>query len=116
MEQLQGTIRHVEPIRPAEGIMSRLTKLWTREAKEKTVYDLEIKFHRDCAGERSHGQLLVTCKDRGLENRPIAFAFVGLKVAPLMTPDVVYHIWNQAIEQGYVPHGFYSYKAMTGQQ
>lgn len=113
MEQIQGTIRNVTPEAPKVGIFKQLRALITREAKEKTVYDLQIVFHRKAAGERVHGQLTVTCKERQLDNRPINFAFVGINVAPMLTPDVVYHIWTEAIEQGYVPHGIYSYKGMS---
>lgn len=113
MEKILGTVRDVTPEAPKVGLFKQLRAFITREAKEKTVYDLQIVFHRKAAGELVHGQLTVSCKQRQLDNRPINFAFVGVRTAPLMTPDVVYHIWTEAIEQGYVPHGIYSYKGMS---
>lgn len=81
-------------------------------AKEATVYDLDIKFHRDCAGEVTHGSISVTNKERKLNNSPISFMFVGVSHAPQMTPDVICHIFNKAQEAGYVPHYLTSYKTL----
>lgn len=81
-------------------------------AKEATVYDLDIKFHRDCAGDVTHGMLSVTNKERKLDNTPIAFKFVGISHAPQMTPDVICHVFNKALEAGYLPHHLTSYKTL----
>lgn len=112
MEQIQGTIRNITPVAAEKPFFVRLANLFNREAKEKTIYDVQVAFHRVAAGMLVHGELLVTSREYGLDNRPVAFSFVGLHSAPLMTPDVIYHLWQSAVDQGYIPHGVYRYKGV----
>lgn len=113
MEQVQRVTHNVTPIIEGPSLLQRAKALFTREAKEKTVYDLQIAFHRQSAGMRVHGQLTVTNREFNLDNRPINFSFIGVAVPPLMTPDVVYHLWMEAVNQGYIPHAIYSYKGVN---
>jgi hypothetical protein len=91
--------------------LGALKNLFSRKAKTKTVYDLSVAFHRKTAGMVSHGVIVVTNREFKLDNSPVRFAFVGCEHAPVMTPDVIYHIWTQAVNQGYLPHSIQSYKA-----
>lgn len=111
MNQIQGITTSVTPMPTTPGVLERLRNLFTGGAKEKTVYDLQIVFHRAAAGMLVHGQLVVTSREFNLVNRPVNFSFVGVQHAPLMTPDVIYHIWTSAVDQGFVPHSVLSYKA-----
>jgi hypothetical protein len=113
MEQVQGTIRNVTPIREEESLMRKAMGFFFRTAKEKTVYDIQIVFHRQAAGMLEHGRLTVSSREHKLDNRPVSFTFVGLTSAPMLTPDVIYHIWSTAVEAGYIPHQLHSYKALA---
>ena len=84
----------------------------SRKPKERTVYDLPVCFHRDTAGMMSHGVLIVTNKEFKLINNPIRFSFAGCSHPPVMTPDVLHHIWMEARNQGYIPHALLNYNAM----
>jgi hypothetical protein len=69
----------------------------------------KVLFHKDVNGRVEHGTLyaehptLSVKKDDGLR-----FAFADID-PPLMTPEVMAHIWDQAERQGYVVHSLRSY-------
>lgn len=111
MNNSQGTIRNITPMTEEPGLFTWLWSLITRKPKERTVYDLPIAFHRDTAGMISHGVVIVTNREFKLNNSPIRFSFVGCSHAPVMTPDVLHHLWIEARNQGFVPHALLSYGA-----
>lgn len=65
---------------------------------------LDIKFDTDAAQHAHHGNIVVTCRAKGLVNASIRFAFVGVEVPPPLTKEVFDQLWTEAQRQGYVPH------------
>lgn len=95
-----------------KGLVDKALELLSGKAKEATVYDLDVIFHRQTAGATAHGSITASSRDHKLDNAPIRFAFVGISHAPLLTPDVINHIFTEAMNQGYVPHALVSYKTL----
>jgi len=70
---------------------------------------LAIKFDTEAAQYAHHGNIVVTCRSKGLVNASIRFAFVGVEVPPALSKEIFNHIWDEAQRQGYVPHFIRNY-------
>lgn len=71
--------------------------------------ELEVKFDTDASQHAHHGNIVVTCRSKGLVNASIRFAFVGMETPPPLSKDIFDHIWTQAERQGYIPHFIRNY-------
>lgn len=71
--------------------------------------ELEIKFDTAAAEHAHHGNIVVTCRAKGLVNASVRFAFVGMETPPPLSKDIFDHIWTQAERQGYIPHFIRNY-------
>lgn len=92
-------------------VLARL-KDYLFAAKEATVYDLQIVFHKEAADRVAHGIVIATSREHKLVKHPVRFAFVGISHAPVLTPDVIYHIWSEAERQGFVLESLQTYKTL----
>lgn len=63
-----------------------------------------LKFFRDAAYFGEHGRIVVSSVKYGLQAHSVALVFVGKVEAPELDLNTVQYIWNQAMEQGFVPH------------
>lgn len=77
--------------------------------KRSTVTTLEVRFHKDANFFGEHGQLNVSHVRQGLKGVPVRFVFVGVSKAPDLTLGLYSYIWDQAQQQGYIPHHLVSY-------
>lgn len=63
-----------------------------------------VKFFREAAHFGEHGRLVVSSIKHGLQAHSVALVFVGKVEAPELDLNTIQYIWDQALEQGYVPH------------
>jgi hypothetical protein len=74
--------------------------------KKAKINDLEIRFHREAAGHGQHGQIRVSNRRLGLEDKVVNFVIVGMIDPPQQTPALFQYIWDEAKAQGYMPSEF----------
>lgn len=65
---------------------------------------LEVKFYREAAIYGMHGVINVSNHQLGLQGQPVRFVFKGVHTPPVVTPQLLAFIFEQAEIQGYVPH------------
>lgn len=73
------------------------------------IIDLEIAFYKDANRYGTHGVIIASHKDLGLENQPVRFVFIGMSEPPPMTPRVIEYVWEEAKVQGFIPTSIKSY-------
>jgi hypothetical protein len=73
-----------------------------------TILDIAVRFHKDVNGYSEHGSIYASHAQMNLTNEPIRFGFVDVD-APVLTPDVMAHIWDLAERQGFIVHSLRSY-------
>lgn len=69
----------------------------------------KVLFHEKALQYGQHGVLLANNKARGFESERIRFVFDGIIEAPAMTPELMEHIWSEAVKQGYEPLNLLAY-------
>ena len=72
-------------------------------------YTPPVRFYRDAAAHGSHGKIVVNSKQHDLLDREVSFVFEGMTNPPKMSPQVLQYVWEQALEQGYVPQHLVRY-------
>lgn len=78
------------------------------KSKNKTTISAKILFHKEANGRPEHGSIYADHAQFALKNEPVRFSFDGIE-PPLMTPEVLAHIWDQAERQGYIVHSLRAY-------
>lgn len=77
--------------------------------KKKTTIAAKVLFHKECNGYVEHGVLCAEHKSLNVtKNDAVRFCFEGIE-PPLMTPEVLAHIFDQAERKGYIVHHLHSY-------
>lgn len=69
----------------------------------------EIRFYKQSNPFTSHGRLIVSHADHGLNKQAVRFSFIELNDAPDLDAEMFHHIWESARKQGYTPHNLESY-------
>ena len=77
--------------------------------KKQTFNDLELRFHKEANVFGEHGTINVTHVKHGLVETTVRFVIVGMTTPPQLTKDVFNLIWEEAKNQGYIPHHFVTY-------
>lgn len=67
------------------------------------AYVPPVRFYREAAPHGSHGKIVVNSKQHELLDREVNFVFEGMTNPPKMSPQVLSYVWEQALEQGYMP-------------
>lgn len=75
----------------------------------KALDAMDIKFHHEANFFGSHGRIVVSHREKQLEEASVPFVFVGLTTPPDLTPGLMNYIWEQAMNQGYIPVKITSY-------
>lgn len=78
------------------------------EAPTPPRMELKVYFHKDCNGKVEHGSIYADHAQLRLTNEPVRFSFDDVD-PPVMTPDLLAHIWDMAECQGYIVHELRSY-------
>jgi hypothetical protein len=66
--------------------------------------EIDVKFYKDCLHDVPHGEIVVSCKAKRLDNVAVPFVFTGMTVPPVLTARLMADIWSAAESQGLVPH------------
>lgn len=75
----------------------------------KTYAGLSVKFHHEANLFGEHGKLNVTNKKMGIIESPVIFVFPGVTTPPKLELGLLEYVWEQAKNQGYIPHYVESY-------
>jgi len=70
----------------------------------------KVFFYHDAAYHGDHGTIFVSSRGRGLVDVPVKFVFAGLSNPPKLDLQTMQYIWEQALEQGFVPQHIVTYK------
>lgn len=70
---------------------------------------IRICFHKEAIYFGEHGVIKVTNKKMGLVEQDISFVFVGVTTPPPLNLDTYVRIWEEAKNQGYIPHEMVQY-------
>ena len=78
--------------------------------KAKPVFDFPIYFHIESNGMPEHGSLYAENLQLNVkkERDPVRFSFGDFE-PPVMTPDLLAHIWERAMAKGFSPVALRSY-------
>lgn len=71
--------------------------------------DLEIKFHKQTNAYGEHGTMVVSHVKQGLREVAVRFVFVGLTTPPKLDHRMFTYLWEEARNQGYIPHEIKTY-------
>lgn len=66
--------------------------------------DLEIRFHKEANVYGEHGKIVVSHVKQGLREVAVRFVFVGITTPPKLDLRMFTYIWEEARNQGYIPH------------
>jgi hypothetical protein len=70
---------------------------------------MEIRFHTDANPYGEHGIFNVSHVKKGLIEADVSFVFVGVYTPPVMDLTLYIRIWEEARNQGYLPHHLVQY-------
>lgn len=73
------------------------------------VVDVGILFHHDANPFGAHGYLRVSSVEHNLQETNVRFVFPGLSNPPALTPRLMYYIWEEAQNAGFMPVSLTSY-------
>lgn len=73
------------------------------------VMDVGILFHKDANPFGAHGYLRASSIEHGLQDTEIRFVFPGLSTPPVLTPRLMYFIWEEAQNAGFIPLSLTTY-------
>ena len=82
---------------------------------KKNKSGIEIRFHKEATYYGEHGTINVSNKSQGLVERNVKFCFLGISTPPKLDLGIMNLIWDQAMEQGYVPHHIVDYSGCIKQ-
>lgn len=77
--------------------------------KKKTITAIKPKFHHEANLFGEHGRMVVTHRSKGLTEQSVAFVFPGLTTPPKMDLVLMSFLWEEAQNQGFIPHHIASY-------
>lgn len=83
-------------------LFAKLVSLFGK--KQKPFNETEIKFHKEAIYFGEHGQIVVSNIKEGLREQAVRFVFVGLTTPPKLDAAIFLRIWEEAKNQGYIPH------------
>ncbi len=81
--------------------------------KKKSTIKTPVLFHKEVNGLIEHGVLCAEHASLNItKNDAVRFAFEGIE-PPQMTPEVLFHIFDQAERKGYIVSHLHSYATMV---
>lgn len=86
-----------------------LFSFFKKSAPKSTYMGLEVKFHTDANYFGEHGTICVSHIRKNLRERSVRFVFPGITTPPKLDLSLLQYIWEQALDQGYIPHHIESY-------
>ncbi|WP_144106588.1 hypothetical protein [Paraburkholderia sp. BCC1886] len=93
------------------GIIERIFGQ-AEEVKRTSLNEIDVRFHKEAFLHTVHGYLVVTNRQLGIKEAPVAFAFPNYSKAPVLDQRLIVDLWEAAKAQGYIPHRLDSYGAI----
>lgn len=83
--------------------------LKSRRDNEFTAEDTPIKFHTDANLFGEHGEICVSHRKKGMDEKIVRFVFAGMSTPPVLSAQTFQAILDAAKEEGYIVHYLHAY-------
>jgi hypothetical protein len=80
--------------------------------ERNALNEIDVRFHKEANHHVIHGYLVVTHKQMGIKEAPVAFSFPDFSDAPDLDLRLMIDLFEAAKAQGYIPLRLHSYGAV----